>query len=461
MPLRDDLTLLPRPDAPGCLLRDERTGEEYEFGEIEHFLLEKFRLPCQIQAVRDECNARFGRPFSVEDIEGFLDLLREWGLFYDVAAQGEPTETASPQPALREEAGPVQPADWQRPNRWHLFKPAALLEALGRWLHPLPFLVWITPLIAATGAMAVIAGWDAFAADVSLATSRFGRLGRLLLATVSVNLAIQIARGVVARRFGLSTPSFGLVLLFGLIPRFNLQVIPAGNPGRAARLWLSGTSALVRLWIFGVAAILWAMTRPAGLSLSVIGVELVVISLIGLMLGANPLWPGDGATFLSALLEIPNIQKRSRSALLAFFVRRPSVIARHARRSLALGLFGLASLFLLAAVFGFIAFKAFTHLESHYRGAGVALFLLLGAHVSLTLRRRMTARSAARLAAPGGGRGRDADGRPASSTDPPRGRSAAMLAAYGDGRRGSRAKMPGTDPGRLVPAPSVPLRDGR
>lgn len=208
------------------------------------------------------------------------------------------------------------------------------------------------------------------------------------------------------------------MLLFGLIPRFNLQVIPAGNPGRAARLWLSGTSALVRLWIFGVAAILWAMTRPAGLSLSVIGVELVVISLIGLMLGANPLWPGDGATFLSALLEIPNIQKRSRSALLAFFVRRPSVIARHARRSLALGLFGLASLFLLAAVFGFIAFKAFTHLESHYRGAGVALFLLLGAHVSLTLRRRMTARSAARLAAPGGGRGRDADGQPASCDRP-------------------------------------------
>ena len=73
----------------------------------------------------------------------------------------------------------------------------------------------------------------------------------MVLPVLTLWLADEIARGLVARHFGLTTPSFGVRL--GLErPRFHIQVVSGSMlPRRTSRLWLSGLPILLRFFLFG------------------------------------------------------------------------------------------------------------------------------------------------------------------------------------------------------------------
>jgi putative peptide zinc metalloprotease protein len=206
------------------------------------------------------------------------------------------------------------------------------------------------------------------------------------LAVCTLWVADEIARGLVARRFGLATPSFGVTRKLER-PRFHIQVVTGGMLPRGVRLWLSGAPLLMRFFLFGTTAIAWIMIRPSGSYLATIAVELLAISIMSIVLKSNPLWVGDGPRFLSALLDIPMIQKRSWSALRRFFVRQPAVIARYTKHQFLLGLFGLCSTAFVATICIKITSQLFLYLEEQFRGAGVALFIAIYASVGWQINR--------------------------------------------------------------------------
>lgn len=390
--LRDDIIISPRLDEPGCLMLDQPTGEEYEFGEVEHFLLERFRQPCDLDQLCGELNTRFGLTYSIDDLESFLNLLEEWGLLRNHGA------SPLPKPSLPDN-GPNEPdaltgsfsIDLKQPNRWHLFNPERFFDGSNRLFPRMCWLIWLTPILVAFGVSTVLLKYDAFIADYAIASIRFGVLPRLILAVFTINLATQIVRGIVARHLGLSTPSLGIALLLGILPRFNVQIVHGGELEKGARLLLTAVSTLVRLWLFGTFVLLWAITRPSGTFLPTIALEFAFISAMGLLFVANPFWRGDGANFLSTWLEAPNLHQRSRRALMGFIFRQPAAIVRHSRHNILLGLFGLSSLALFCGFLSFVVYGIFHYLESRYLGAGVALFLVLGAYASLSLRRQSSA----------------------------------------------------------------------
>lgn len=392
--LRSDLVITELPDDAGCKVFDPLTEETYEFGPVEQFLIHQFQGGYSAQEVGERCNARFGTTHAASDIEDFLGLLSEWGLL--AAAPGADVSVApvpEPAPILRAEPDQAPAQDFRQPNRWHLFAPTAWLDGMLGALAPLRVLVWLTPLALALGALVVIFNLKPFLADVASASNRFGLAGRLALAAFTVNFLSQLARGVVARHFGMTTPSFGFVLLFGLIPRFNMQIVPAGSMSRESRMWLAATSSLVRFWLFGLTMVVWGMSRASGSSLSGVAIEIGQLSLVGLLFVANPLWRGgDGANFLSAWLDTPNVQQRWRASLTHYFVRQPAVVSRYQKPSIMLGLLGLAVLVLFVTVLGFVAYKVFTFMEHSYQGAGVALFLGLAGYIAYNVRRQSLAK---------------------------------------------------------------------
>lgn len=393
--LRTDITITASDTSPGCQLHDPRNGEVYEFGAVESFLLQRIAVPYSEEDIAAECSRHFEQSFNESDINGFLELLAGWGLLEesehdDTSVESEGLAQDKDEPAP-EAPGLSQEKDVRQPNRWDLFNPQAALDRMLSLVQPIRAIVWLIPLLFTIGLIAVMSHADMFSKDMSNAMAQFGLIGRLIFAAFTVNLISQIGRGLVARYYGMSTPSLGLMLLFGLIPRFNLQIIPDGGMSRQSRLWLNAISTLIRLGIFGLAAIVWASTRTSGSSLAMISIELAILSVISLLFVANPLWRGDGANFISAWLEIPNIQQRSRKAMFGLFVKEPSVIIRHSKHRLALGLFGLASLLFFSIFVGFIVLKIFSSLEQQYHGAGVALFLALALYVSLMIRRQIKA----------------------------------------------------------------------
>lgn len=391
--LRSDLDVAALPNnALGCEIHDPESGETYEFGSIEQFLIEQFRHPYKIDEVCSKCNSQFGLQYTNEDISEFLGLLAKWKLLRE---EDGPSDGSALSAGDKEDKSEKLSSEYtkylDRPNRWHLFNPQSLLDGLNRLLQPVHFMIWLVPVVFTLGVITVMHNFSAFLSDVSKVSSSFGFFGKLILSTFTVNIVSQAGRGLVARYHGLAAPSLGIWLELGLIPRFNLQIIPKGRLTRRTRLWLSATPTLVRLWLFGVGILMWLLTRPS-LTLSAIGAELAFVSFIGLAFSANPLWRGDGVNFLSALLDYPDLRERSHGAFWRLFVKRPAAIERHSRRPIALGLFGLFSILFFLAVFGFIAYSVFHSLETRYQGVGAALFLLLSAYVSFTIHRNTKAK---------------------------------------------------------------------
>jgi putative peptide zinc metalloprotease protein len=438
--LRSDLIVTPTQNPPGCSVRDERSGEVYEFGAVENFLLSRLRRPYRTEDLSKECNDRFDLNYSSQDIEEFIEMLAGWELLQDGRRQSASPkdkidiphdvdeEIAAAAPPVGEESGP------RRPGGWHLFNPEALLDGLNTLLGPLRFLVWLVPIAFVIGGLAVMFHWNVFLADVVSARAHFGILGRLALVALTISLADQIARGMVARHHGLSTPSFGVTLGLGLIPRFNIQIASADASDRKTRLWLYGVPTLVRIGLFGASTLMWSMNRASASFLATLGAELALLSAMVLLLGSNPLWRGDGSRFLSVLFDVPDIQERSRRALFGFFVKRPAVIERYSKNVHLLGLFGLVSMAFLLVVLGFLALmilRVFLSLEERFQGAGVALFVLAVVYIAFSIRRAIKARKRT----PGAGESMQTT---TSFTKAPR-RGAAMVSPDrigGDSKRG-------------------------
>jgi putative peptide zinc metalloprotease protein len=404
--LREDLTLVPAHGDDKFLVRDPNSGEVFEFGEREAFLIEALRGPYDAADLVAAFNARFDVSHGPGDLQDFLAILGDWGLLEaspDGAGPGPATASgrSGPEVPVRTEGGsrgvtvataPVLGQDEdgaqddgedeiQRNNRWHLFRPEGFFDALDRLLSPLRLLVWLIPVLFVYGVAAIWFNRFLVAEALGTAKIHFGVIGRLVFASLTVNLISQLLRGVVARHYGLRVPSFGIVLEFGLVPRFNTQIIPTLGMSKADRLWLITASMLARVVLFATGVTLWLVTRPTGSLLSTVGAELALISAVGFLFVANPLWRADGYNLLSTLMGAPNLRQRADNALRGLLHGQPEVLARYAKGSWVLAIYALASMAFLVGLVVFLAVTLAGRLESQFQGAGVALFLVVFAYV--------------------------------------------------------------------------------
>ena len=403
--LRQDLLITPTVNPPGCSVRDKRRGKVYEFGPVEKFLLTRLREPYRPEDLSKACRTRFEQDYTSQDIENFIQMLRGWELLSEESRlPGEKSDPRSevPKAEIKEsngqhtaheapEAG-VPPAGeaWEpdpedeydadqtrHPYGTHLFNPQPLFDLVLGIVRPLRYLFWVTPIIFGLGTLAVAFHFYTYVADLTFAMGQFGKIGRITMEGFTILLMDQLARGVMARWLGLPTPSFGIRLIMGIIPRFHVRLIPAGNPDRRNQLLLSGGPMLMRFLVFGLSALVWLNARQSGSSLATVAVEVNYLALIAILLESNPLWRGDGPRFLSALLNVPNIQTRRNRALRGLFFKQPSVLHRYSsRHRIFFALLGLISCTLLVGVFGFVGWNVFLDLQGAAKGTGVALFVL-------------------------------------------------------------------------------------
>lgn len=392
--LRDDLKLVPDPETGGCHLIDPANNESYDFGPVEAYLLGQLRAPYQLDSLLSDINRRFALSYRLDDLREFITMLDEWRLMRTtlVSEPISPGQDATPPPDDSEYVSHAADDSMRAPNRWHLFVPEHLLEFLARIFPNLETYAWLSPPLLALAISVVFFNSTNFVADFSSASSQFGTLGRLLVAALLINLAAQLAKGVTARALGLPTPGFGLVLAVGLLPRFNVQIKPAEALTREMRLRLSASPLLARLWVFILATLIWAVAHRSKSMLPMFAVEMAFVAAINLLMTANPLMKGDGASLLSAWLSMQDIHLRSRLALAGWLGNQPATIRRHSRHPVAYALFGILSFALVTALISFVLYRVFSYFESHYRGAGVALFISLSAYVGYAIWRQRSFR---------------------------------------------------------------------
>src|SRR5262245_34323833 len=88
---RPDLLVRPLDGGDRCVVKDPDSGEYFELGAQEYFLISQLggdRTPEEVRRVYDE---KFGEPLSEEELEGFLDLATAQG-FLPLAEEEPPSQ---------------------------------------------------------------------------------------------------------------------------------------------------------------------------------------------------------------------------------------------------------------------------------------------------------------------------------------------------------------------------------
>ncbi len=415
--LRNTLVILPGGrDGSSVFVRDPESRELYSFGQGEAYLLDALRRPYEDSTVVSDYTVRFGEGFTTADLHAFIAKLDAWGLLTHVEATlpsgaqstlgvTPETDTSPPSSAGGEQGNERGHRDGDEPknsykNHWSLFYPEPLLDRLVAWFGFGRHFVSLLPLLFVLAVIGSVIKRHLLMVDLRVISINLNLLEHVLFTLFTTNLATQLLKGAVARHFTLATPSFGLSLIFGLLPRFNIRIeVPPETPKRA-RLWVAGAPVIARLILFPLGFTLWLATRTQGTALPFFGLALALISMISLLFVINPLMGNAGYRFLSDYYDNPRLREKAFRALRYRFSPPPGVVAQYVEDSRPLRVYALASIAFSVALIGFITTAAAAWLEFNYGGLGVAVTLLLLLYLWVRFRERISPKGRRRPTSP-------------------------------------------------------------
>ena len=396
--LRDDLVILPAEDASRAVyVKDPVSNETFEFDEIESYFLKELRNPYQEVVLLAKFNASSNysstRKFTLEDLHGFLKKLEEMGLIK--SSVGKPAENDGlPEGRLSEGerseenehlkeslntdgSSSIGKDTIKRYSHWSIFCPEKSLDLLLALYRHFRFFVYLLPVFIVFSTLSFLFNFDLISGDFSTANQHFGFLGHLIFTLFTINLMTQIVKGAIARYHHLKVPSFGIILAFGFIPRFDLFVEIGQDTANKARLWIVSASILVRATLFAIGVAFWILTRSNGTLLSMVGIMLAIFSLITLFIAVNPLMKSDGYRFLTIYFSKPNLREKADLALKGLISKQPNVVSQYIENTFALRMYALACIAFIILLMGFLGSMLAEWLESNYQGMGVATFLVI------------------------------------------------------------------------------------
>ncbi len=266
-------------------------------------------------------------------------------------------------------------------NHLRLFAPQKLIDALLSLLGFLRFFSKLVPIICVFSIVGFFLNLDKFEADLHLIKTNTGFLAHIFFTLFTTNLTTQLFKGLVARHFKFKTPSFGIMLVFGLLPRFNLRIETPESTPRKAKLWVAVAPIYVRFILFPIGVVLWLTFRGQGTTLALFGLALALVTMISFLFVSNPLLGGAGYRFISEYYNSPNLRKKAFRAVRYMFFKPPDIIARYAEDSAGLRVYAFSSIIFLMLVVGFIGMTLAKWLEFNYGGLGVFVFLVIASYL--------------------------------------------------------------------------------
>ncbi len=257
--------------------------------------------------------------------------------------------------------------DVMKPKHIRIGSPERLLRLLARPLRPLlgrPLVV-IAILYSALGAALAIGHFDEWWHAVEILWNPWGIVVIAMIGILAVHVPHQVLHGVVLVHYGARVPSWGLRIVFNIIPTLWVDANDtAWLPERNARMSVMAAGLLWQSVAFATGVVGWLNASPRTFA-SLAFLALSSTALFGLILNVNPLARRDGYQLLSTWLQLDHLRERATSYLRAW-VRwdpMPEPVSRRERRwfavySLAVNVFGIiltigAALFALRLMHGY------------------------------------------------------------------------------------------------------------
>jgi putative peptide zinc metalloprotease protein len=397
-------------------VRDPISGDDFEFGAEEYFLIERVGAGEPPDRVALAFREHFGASIERRQIDAFVDRLRLWKLISD-----EPVETAdgsshawvaeadaedlnleghwddhgdrSPSANANARWQPDRAGVLPRPLRykalWH--KPR-WIGGIAWLLRPLRFLLYLIPVAMVVAIPTLVHQWPLVAADLERLWRPWNVFEHLLFSLLTVNLLSKITSGATCSAAGGFVSSFGIHLALGFIPRFHVELGGWDNMERRGMLWTLASPLVAKLVVFSLGVLLWYLSRDGGTQLPMIGFVLATVAFLSLLVSGNPFGVGDGYALMSGLLQQSNLRGKAFRALFGRLLPKRRRLQVDPSSVGALRLYGLATIAYVLLLLGLIVHFAAVWLESRFEGTGVLIFLLLLLALFTQVFRRVSAR---------------------------------------------------------------------
>ena len=311
-PLRDDLGLLPGPEArdgsPTWTIHDPARNRYFRIGREAFELLARWHLgePARVlDRLRAETGLGLG-PRDLEAMAGFLDANH-------LVRRDSPAGVGRLAQAVA--AGRRSWATWLIHNylflRLPLVRPDRFLAATLPWVRPFfgrPLLVALVAAWAA-GLLLALRQWDVFLATLPQFFTWQGAawFGGALAAAKMVH---ELGHAYTARRYGCRVPTMGVAFVV-LVPMLYTDTSDTWRlASRRQRLAVGVAGVAAEALLGGLALLAWSFL-PDGPARSA-AFSIATVSLVGtLAINLSPFMRFDGYYLLSDALGVENLQERA------------------------------------------------------------------------------------------------------------------------------------------------------
>ena len=205
--------------------------------------------------------------------------------------------------------------------RFSLYDPDQLFARMAKpiWWIWTKTCMWIS--IAIVAAAVVVFVRNASSNEAMMAQFfNFNNLALIWVTTIIIKSIHEFGHGLTCKHFGGEVHEVGAMFLV-FTPYFFVNVSDSWvMPDRRHRILVSAAGIYVELVLAAFATFLWAVVQPGQLQQMLYNV-IIISSVSTIFFNANPLMRFDGYYILTDLLEVPNLQGKSRS-FVALQIRR-------------------------------------------------------------------------------------------------------------------------------------------
>ena len=308
------------------LIEDPATGENFSFGEEEYFLCQAMDGLSTSEEILTRFSRQFGLEMTKEQFHSFEEHLLAMGLAESVEAPAVSTsayQRGGTDEGEKEES--VRRKKSEDP-RWPLLNPAQAFELLLQIVGPVrvAFKLLVLALIPGlpTAIYLIIRHSEDYQSALRALRGELGYFGHLIFTLFAANLLRCVIQGVLCGYYKTPVQEFGIRLRFGIIPRFYIDRTGVGRLDRSAKLWIYGSSLLLRLFLITAGTLVWFLFQGGGHLLGAYGVLLAQAGIIGLIIISLPVRNSDGFRWLVTYFRLPPDMIRTAFEVFLRVIRR-------------------------------------------------------------------------------------------------------------------------------------------
>lgn len=302
--LRSDLRLVKksgREATAGGYIKDDLTGEVFDFEEEECFILKRLDGKTTLPSIMTSFRDRFGLELEAEQLRAFVFQLYELKLL-ELHAGKEHFSFVS---KLRLN----YPPSWKRWRIYSSGRPVKWLATNMRWCYTKGF-VFMATIILLLSLGTLYHNFNRFLFEFQQSFVPLSIFHIIVVIYFCFSIPSQTLKAVTAVHYGGRFSEFGLQLNFDILPLFYSENTIGLISDKSGRAWVLFTPILYSLLMSSLGMLCWIMT-PGGNALHDFGLILFVVGTLFSLIRLNVFWPVDATYLFANWLDIPDIRSRS------------------------------------------------------------------------------------------------------------------------------------------------------